>query len=266
MDIRTEIRPGRSIHLSIHKNPHSEITAFLLHGAGGRGEQWREQIRMLAQHCTLIIPDLLGHGKSDKPHAGNTNPYSFSEFNQDMEVLFNQYSSQTNIILGHSYGGSLATALTLDHQDKISRLILITPVPCMPKFRVPFLYRLPAFLMEVIRPVLDRQFRQLAFIKDDNPDLIATEMKANQNNPMHVIKQVINGMQQIPHIDLSMLNTKTLMITGMSDGLVPAIVQQDFYKNLPNHEFRMIQDASHMVLLEKPEMVNQAISRFSDLL
>src|SRR5579883_2109643 len=120
-----EIRPGRMINIVIHQHPTSDTTVFLTHGIGGRSDQWREQIKALKEQYTLIIPDLLGHGESDKPKQQATHLYDFSAFYRDLQAIFTRYASKKNILIGHSYGGALSTALALKFQDQVNKLILI---------------------------------------------------------------------------------------------------------------------------------------------
>ena len=42
---------------------------LLIHGIGDCSNTWKDIIPQLAQHHTVIAPDLLGHGRSDKPRA-----------------------------------------------------------------------------------------------------------------------------------------------------------------------------------------------------
>lgn len=262
MDTRFEIRPGRSINVLIYKNPKSEKTAFLIHGIGGRSDQWREQINALKNQYSLIIPDLFGHGKSDKPRTGMNNPYNFSELEKDLDAIFKKFSTAHNIVLGHSYGGALATALTLNHQDDIDHLILIAPTPCIPKLKIPAMYYLPTFLMQLLRSWMEKKFQQLGFDATTDKNLLAYESKAGKTNPMYVIKGIVTGMQQIPAIDVTMLTVPTLIISGEHDGIIPTVAQQQFYQALPHHEFRVINNAAHLVMLEKPDEVNQYINAF----
>jgi abhydrolase domain-containing protein 8 len=262
MDSRVEIRPGRFLQVTIHKNPASDTTVFLIHGLGGRADQWRDQIRFLKNQYTIVVPDLLGQGKSDAPKSNSTNLYSFTELDQDLQALFIRYAGANNILLGHSYGGALATSVALDHQDKVNKLILISPVPCNPQVVIPFMYKLPTFIMELFRPLLEKKFRELAFSPNADPKLVAFELQEIKKNPMYVIKSLVQGMQKIPKIDLTMLNIPTLIITGEPDGLVSPVSQQEFYKGLPHHQFKIIDHSSHMSLLEKPELVNQYIANF----
>lgn len=262
MDTRFEIRPGRHINISIHKNPKSQQTAFLIHGIGGRGEQWREQINVLKNQYSLIIPDLYGHGKSDKPKSTATNPYAFDELEKDSLALFKKFATQDNIVLGHSYGGALATTLTMNHQDNISRLVLISPTPCTPKLTVPALYYLPTFIMQLCRPWMEKKFQQLAFDPMTDPNLLAYESRANKNNVMSVIKAVVQGAKTIPALDVTMLTVPTLVLSGEHDGIVPVAAQQAFYQAIPHHKFEVINNASHMVMLEKPDLLNQTLLNF----
>jgi pimeloyl-ACP methyl ester carboxylesterase len=262
MEIITEIRPGRTLHLVIYPNPDSDTTVFFIHGLGGRGDQWREQINFLKKNYTLVIPDLLGHGKSDKPNLRRVNPFSFTELSQDLQIIFTRYANNKNIILGHSYGGALATSLALTHQNQISKLILISPTPCSPGMTIPLLYRFPAFVMTLFQPLLNRRFEKLAFTAKPDPALIALESGMNRLNSMRVIKQVVYGMQQMPMIDLMTLHIPVLIMVGEPDWLVAPGSQRKFYKKIPNHEFITIPNASHMALLERSDMVNQAIMNF----
>ena len=95
MDTKIEVRPGRLMNLDIRKNPASDTTIFFIHGLGGRGEQWRNQIAFFQDKYSLIIPDLLGHGKSDKPKPGRNNPYDFIEFCRDLQIIFDKWKGRS---------------------------------------------------------------------------------------------------------------------------------------------------------------------------
>lgn len=262
MDSRIEIRPGRILNVRIYRRADADTTAFLIHGLGGRGDQWREQIDLLKQNYTLIIPDLLGHGKSEKPRPDKTNYYSFPELEQDIQELFNRYAGPNNIIFGHSYGGALTAALAINNQKKINRICLVTPLPCVPSFVVPLVYRLPLFMMEWLRPLLEKKFQSLAFDPGTSSELIDCEMRAAQANPMYVIKGMVTGMRDIPALDMRLLNLPAMVLMGENDKLVLPALQTQFYQALPQRQIVTIQHASHMVNLEKPQHTNRYITEF----
>lgn len=263
MESRIEIRPGRTLNITTYPNHSSDSTIFFIHGLGGQSAQWREQIDVLKEKYTLIIPDLLGHGSSAKPPVTLAyNPYSFIELENDLRALFHKYASRTNILLGHSYGGALATALAIEHQDQISHLALISPTPCVASVQIPWIYQLPAWLMTLMRPYLEKRFIQLAFTKTDAPELINRELELSKINPMYVIKGMVEGMKEVPNIDITMLTIPTLVMIGQQDQLIPASLSRQFYKLTPYHTFKTIEQAAHLAQLETPKLVNDELKQF----
>jgi len=65
----------RSGEISLHGHRVTYRTAgsgplvVLIHGIAGRSEQWAEVMDLLAEHYTVLAPDLLGHGESAKPRG-----------------------------------------------------------------------------------------------------------------------------------------------------------------------------------------------------
>lgn len=259
MDSHIEIRPGRIIHVTQHQNPAADITLFLIHGLGGRGAQWDTLIAQLKPYYSLIIPDLLGHGQSDKPIPHQHNLYSFSELDRDLQTLFQRYAGERNIIIGHSYGGGLAASLTIDHQDKIDQAILLAPIPCAPFPRIPNQFYLPTRVMEWLRPVFEKMFKRMAFSKQADPQLVAREIEAGKANPMYVLKAMVMGLRSIAPIDITMLTVPTTLILCDQDNMVPVALSQHFYQAAPHHHFHVLKHASHMALLETPNVVNDII-------
>lgn len=257
-----EMRPERHIHIDIHKNEKTDAVAFLFHGLGGRADQWREQINLLKNDYTLIIPDLLGHGESAKPKPALKNPYDFLEFEKDVTAIFERFSGKKNLVVGHSYGCALAVSLTLKHLSEVNQLILLTPIPCEPSFDIPFMYHFPLWLMTLLRPLLEKKFQALAFDPSDSPDLIRYELKETQKNPLYVIKAMVVGMKNIPKMAIEQLTLPVMVMSGEHDKLILPAIQKKSYQALPNKKFLTIKNAAHLPHLERPQEVNDALLTF----
>ena len=261
MSTLVEIRPGRRINLSIYKSNPLHPTIFMVHGMGGRGYQWREQVRHLKDRYTLVVPDLLGQGESEKPWPGQ-DLYCFEELNKDIQVLFENYASAQNYVFGHSYGGALATFLAKEKPNQIQKLILITPVSCQPFTAIPFVYSLPVPLVELLRPYLDKAFEKLAFAAADDPSLLKIERQGRALNPMPIIKALMQGMKSIPRLQMNELKIPSLIISGSLDKLIPVKAIRACYGQLPQHQLYVLENAAHMVHLEKSQEVNRLIDIF----
>lgn len=258
-----ELRPGRKCYLLQYSAP-SPITLFFIHGAGGRTEQWREQIKFFQNKFNLVAFDFLGLGKSDKPKPTPSNPdiYSFHEFSNDLQIIFDRYQTEKNIILGHSYGGALATYLTATNPSAIEKLVLSSPLPLLPKFKINKMFDLPIFILEWIQPYLTKIFMRLAYHPNTDRELIKSEIIASNTNSMYAMKAITMALQNIPQIDLKQIQQPTLVILSKEDGVVPAQQSFDYYRQLPNVEFKYISNAKHMSILEQPDVVNQYIEKF----
>ncbi|MCH5644260.1 MULTISPECIES: alpha/beta fold hydrolase [unclassified Gordonia (in: high G+C Gram-positive bacteria)] len=94
---------------------------LLIHGIGDNSSTWNEVIPILAQHYTVIAPDLLGHGKSDKPRAD----YSVPAFANGMRDLLVVLGHSKVTVVGHSLGGGVAMQFCYQFPRFVERLVLV---------------------------------------------------------------------------------------------------------------------------------------------
>jgi pimeloyl-ACP methyl ester carboxylesterase len=92
----------------------------LLHGIGSRGVSWWPVIDALAARFRLIVPDLRGHGDSDKPAAG----YLPTDYAADLAGLIDALGIDAPSIVGHSLGGVVTLAWAVAHPDCAARIVL----------------------------------------------------------------------------------------------------------------------------------------------
>ena len=256
-----EVRPHRKLHL-VHFDNKLKRTIFFLHGLGGRLDQFKAQIDYFKKNYNIVAADMLGHGDSQKPRENANILYSFAELYQDIQILFSDYQTEENFIVGHSYGGTFATYLTFNNPDKIKKLVLMAPLPLNPQIAITKFFYLPIPLLELIRPLVTKAFVKIAFDRHTDPALIQHEIEMTNKNPMFVIKACTQGLLKLPSIAIDQIKTPTLIITGENDGLIPFSQINNFYQKLPHAEFIKIKNAAHLVMLEQPVKVNQLIEKF----
>lgn len=97
-------------------------TILLIHGIGDDSETWRGIIPQLARNHTVIAPDLLGHGRSDKPRAD----YSVAGFANGLRDLLAVLDIDRATVIGHSLGGGVASQFTYQYPELVERLILVS--------------------------------------------------------------------------------------------------------------------------------------------
>ncbi|OBF65079.1 hypothetical protein A5753_09615 [Mycobacterium sp. 852002-51971_SCH5477799-a] len=94
---------------------------LLIHGIGDNSTTWNTVQAQLAQRFTVIAPDLLGHGQSDKPRAD----YSIAAYANGMRDLLSVLDIERVTIVGHSLGGGVAMQFAYQFPHLVERLILV---------------------------------------------------------------------------------------------------------------------------------------------
>lgn len=94
---------------------------LLIHGIGDNSTTWSTVQTALAQRFTVIAPDLLGHGKSDKPRAD----YSVAAYANGMRDLLSVLDVERVTVVGHSLGGGVAMQFAYQFPQFVDRLILV---------------------------------------------------------------------------------------------------------------------------------------------
>lgn len=95
---------------------------LLIHGIGDNSSAWSEVIDMLAPNHTVVAPDLLGHGLSDKPRAD----YSVAAYANAMRDLLSVLGIRRVTVVGHSLGGGVAMQFCYQFPEFVERLVLVS--------------------------------------------------------------------------------------------------------------------------------------------
>lgn len=100
-------------------------TPFLiLHGWGSNSDRWQKVAELLAdRNIRVIVPDLPGFGKSEEPReAWSLDNYVewVKEFSNNLPELKGDFC-----LLGHSFGGAIASKFSIKYNQKIEKLFLV---------------------------------------------------------------------------------------------------------------------------------------------
>ena len=103
---------------------------LLLHGHPQTGAMWHRVAPRLAEHFTVVVPDLRGYGASSKPRTtGDHEPYSKRAFGRDLFAVMSHLGAARFAVAGHDRGGRTAYRMALDEPARIERLAVLDIVP-----------------------------------------------------------------------------------------------------------------------------------------
>jgi pimeloyl-ACP methyl ester carboxylesterase len=122
-DAVPHLRVDEAIEIHYSDDGHGPAV-LLLHGWGCDGNDWSWLAADLMADHRVIIVDHRGHGRS----TSTVTVFGAKVLAQDAAVLLRHLSIDTAIVIGHSMGTIVASALAVEHPDLVSALVLADPV------------------------------------------------------------------------------------------------------------------------------------------
>jgi pimeloyl-ACP methyl ester carboxylesterase len=124
-----EVKTRKLSHNTLHVNGvrmHYIVTGLgepvvLLHGWPQTWYAWRNIIPILAEHYTVIAPDMRGLGASEKPGDG----YDKVTVARDLHALVHALGHDRIFLVGHNMGGQVAYPYAAMWPDEVRALVLI---------------------------------------------------------------------------------------------------------------------------------------------
>lgn len=99
----------------------------MLHGFGAGVGFWTLNLDELSKEQKVYAIDLLGFGRSSRPTFPSDGAEAETLFIKSIEEWREKVGIEKFILLGHSFGGYLACAYSLQHPDRVKHLILADP-------------------------------------------------------------------------------------------------------------------------------------------
>lgn len=110
----------------LYVEEHGEGVPILgIHGAGGSALAWAGATAALARLGRVIVYDRRGCGRSERPRTYERT--AVREHADDAVALLEALSAAPAVIIGRSYGGTVALDVALRHLGQVRALVLLEP-------------------------------------------------------------------------------------------------------------------------------------------
>ena len=109
---------------------------LLLHGYPQTHVEWHKIAPKLAEHYTVIAPDLRGYGDSEKPPApeGDLSVYCKRTTAQDQVEVMSDLGFESFHVVGHDRGTRVGHRMALDHPERVRTFTSLDVVPSQAAF------------------------------------------------------------------------------------------------------------------------------------
>ncbi|TXT56327.1 MAG: Soluble epoxide hydrolase [Promethearchaeota archaeon] len=248
---------------------------FLIHGYGGRKEDWVPQITTIKNHYKVISYDNRCSGKTDKPNK----PITMEMFSFDLKSLMEELKIEQANIIGRSLGGMITQQFLVSYPDKVNKAVLINTnysgemggviVDTTVDSAKNVIKNTERAFWENARFLYHTKFRK---ILKKNPskkihgifsaeDLINNYIERDIN-PMDLYNQgyalknfnIFNKLKEI---------TKPVLLIGAShDRILPHTQMIEMHKEIPNSRLKILYKAGHGSPFSKAPEINNLILEF----
>ncbi len=244
----------------------------LLHCFGCSLHWWDRMVPLLDKRHRVIRIDLLGFGGSEKPKSG----YSIADQGRLVALALGKLGVQGAVVVGHSMGFDVATALAAQSSELVDRLVDIDEAPGPGFGGLPFLAKLG------FTPVIGQAIWRVV------PDVVIKDGYERAFAPGHDLgdfsDQVVDDFHAMTYTSYDRAAADTddyerqeplderarsalvplLVIFGTEDQLWddPKAAAQA-YEDVPGARIKMIPGAGHSPNVEKPVQTAGLVLRFA---
>ncbi len=250
---------------------------LLLHGLACDHTTWAPVMESLARTHTVIAPDLLGHGESDKPRAD----YSVGGYANGMRDLLTVLGIDSATVVGHSFGGGVAMQFGYQYPERTDRVVLVssgglgpevTPViraittpgfhQVMGVLSVPGLRQVTTATMRLLARSGVSQLRDLDEVADIYDSFKDPRTRAAIR---HVVRAVVDWRGQIVTMaDRAYLTAAMPMcvIWGADDLVIPVEHASNASALAPTARVEIVPNAGHFPHKDHPERFVKIVRDF----
>ena len=244
------------------------VPVIFIHGFPTSGHLWSDVVPLMEPGHRLVVLDLLGYGRSDRPHARPVDVRSHAE---RIVHLLDELRIRRACLVGHGIGGGIAQSIAVRHPERVSHLCLIDSVAFdrwptlgarLARASLPVTRFLPAEVLHMIvrrnleggyadpqraKHAMDLYLRP--FAGAEGRDALVAHIRALTNRETKRL-----GRQ------LRKVSVPTAIIWGEKDRVTPLSVAQLLQSSIAGATLQVLPDRRHFTPEEAPRQIADAIA------
>jgi pimeloyl-ACP methyl ester carboxylesterase len=219
-----------------------------VHGLGSRGEDWALMIpELTAAGFHVVVPDLLGYGRSAKPDLVES-----VAVEEGVVIDFMHAIGVTRADMdGWSMGGWIVAKIALDHPEMVDRLVLDDSAG---------LRYQPSFARDAFVPTDAAGLERLMALLSPDPAKLPPFVVRATLRRIASRGKVIQGSMDSMESGNDLLDARlpgitqpTLILWGTEDKLIPMAVGETMHRDIPGSVFEGVVGCGHLAPIECPE-------------
>lgn len=247
---------------------------LLLHGTGAATHSWRDVAPLLAEHFTVVAPDLPGHGfTTGRPVGGLSMPAMARAAGE----LLRSMNVEPDIIVGHSAGAAIALRMALDGLASPRRIVgigsALLPFPGLAAKLFPAMARMlfvNPFAPHLMAGMARRSGETGRFLLRSTGSRIDAagvgfyeRLMTNSKHVEGAITMMANWDLEALKRDLPRVQVPLLLVHGEGDGAIPLSAAREATALIPWATLVPLAGLGHLAHEERPDEVADLIRTFA---
>jgi pimeloyl-ACP methyl ester carboxylesterase len=240
----------------------------LIHGFPTSGHLWTEVVPHVPPGHRVVVVDLLGYGRSDRPRL---RPVTVTAHADRTIQLFDALGIRDACVVGHDAGGGIAQSMAVRYPDRVSRLCLVDSVAFdgWPRREL----RLARAVMPVARhlpPALFLPMVRGGLIRGYADRSRGAHSAAHYVRPFHTTEgrdALVRHLIELDSADTAALTLRlkdvdrpTAIVWGEDDPFLPAGIARQLHDAIPGSTLDIIPGARHFTPEEAPRRIGDALA------
>lgn len=265
MQLYSQCYPENYIRAGLYRSdPRPPV--IIIPGLFGSTSNWRSFARNLGQSYPVIVVDQRNHGRS--PHSDSN---AYADLVLDLLTFINRYEFSQVIPVGHSMGGKVAMVFSLEHPERVAKLVVLDIAPVTYSgSHAPFLEALQKIDLstlasrsaaeKALRPVIPDAPTRLFLLQSLSGKAGSYRWRLN----LSVLHQYMPELVSFP-IEASedrRADTPSMFIFAEDSDYVNQAHHEIIYSYFKGANFKGIDNAGHWLHVEQPDAVLDAVLKF----
>ena len=245
---------GNKLHYYDIGDQSKKNALVFIHGWTGNVDLWNASYSAFPKYRVIVV-DLIGHGKSDKPKT----EYTMELFANGVEAVLRKAKVNKAILIGHSMGMPIARQFYRAYPGKVAGIVNVDgSIRAFPD-AMQFDGFLASFRSDYQKTRDGFVDSMLAAMKDDNvKDAIRT---SNRATPDHVGISAISQFSKGELWKTDPIKVPVLAILAQGPFWPPDT--ETFHRSIaPDLEYHMWTDVTHFLFMERPKEFNETIANW----
>jgi pimeloyl-ACP methyl ester carboxylesterase len=232
---------GRRMHYEI-EGPIAGAPVVLIHGLGGRAEDWASLAPYLAKAgFRVYMPDLVGYGRSERPEDFS---YSVRDEAEQVVAFLNAVGLKQVDLGGWSMGGGIVQHVAFKHADRVRRLMLFDSIG---------VFEMPTWNVQLFTPRTADELSQLDVLLMPHPPVVpafvARDIVRISDERAWIIHRAVDSMltgQDATDTMLPKMQMPVLLVWGALDRITPVELGEKMYRLVPQSQLDVVDGCGHL--------------------